>query len=146
MRTKSGESQVGTIASPLAGLTTRQVIVLLIIGVVYWFGGAMAVRLGAPLGIFGPMASLATFVAAFPVAWGGVWLAAKLAQLRTEQVVPGISVGTIGATCCDGIALTWFPSLYGAEVELVLYGAAWILWGVAAFFVTAILESYRMAR
>ncbi|MFM1919971.1 MAG: hypothetical protein RLZZ303_1605 [Candidatus Hydrogenedentota bacterium] len=146
MRTQSDGSQVSKSVSLLAGLTARQVLLLLLIGVAYWFGGALAVRVGAPLGIFGPVASLASFAAAFPVAWGGVWLAAKLAQLRSEQVVSGIAVGTIGATCCDGIALTWFRSLYGSETELVLYGAAWILWGVAAFFVTAILESYRTAR
>lgn len=145
MRTQSGESQVSNSASPLAGLTMRQHLTLLVIGVAYWFGGAMAVRFGAPLGLFGPMASIVAFVMAFPVAWSGVWLAAKLAQLRSDQVVPGIAVGTIAATCCDGIALTWFQSLYGSQTEFVLLGAAWILWGVAAFFVTAILESYRTA-
>lgn len=146
MRTQSCKSQPSSGTLALAGLTMRQQLVLLVVGVAYWFGGAMAVRFGAPLGLFGPLASIVAFVIAFPVAWSGVWLAAKLAQLRSDQVVPGIAVGTIAATCCDGIALTWLPSLYGAQAERVLLGAAWILWGVAAFFVTAILESYRTAR
>lgn len=127
----------------LHGLSTGQCYLLLAIGVLFWFGGAMAVRFLTPLGFFGPTASVLAFVVAAPVSWLGVVIACKAARLRHDQVLPGIAVGAASATFCDGIALTWFRWLYGADPEQVLYGAAWILWGIFTFFAAAIFEANR---
>ena len=124
-------------------LNTNQVLAMVVIGVVFWFAGAMGVKLGAPLGIFGAVASAVTFAVAFPVSWFGVLVAAKVGKLGPDQILPGIAVGTVAATFCDGIALTWFRWLYGTDPEQVVLGAAWILWGAGAFFAAAFFEAHR---
>lgn len=129
----------------LHGLNASQLVRVVVVGVTFWFAGALAVKTGAPLGMFGPIASLFAFAAALPIGWVGVLIAAKAAQLQSGQIIPGIAVGSAAATFCDGIALTWARSLYGSDPEQVVLGAAWILWGVFAFFAGAILEARRRA-
>jgi hypothetical protein len=38
---------------------------------------------------------------------------------------------------CDGIALTWAPSVYGGVSPRLALGAAWLLWGVGAILLAA---------
>lgn len=136
--------------NPVSGwapaFTFGQYVKLVCIGIAYWFAAAVTVKLGGPMGWFGPLANLLQFVAAFPVAWAGVWLAVKLAGLRADQVVPAIVVGTCAATACDGLGLTWARWLYGSDDSVIVFGAAWILWGVCAFFCAAIFEAWRLDR
>jgi hypothetical protein len=47
-----------------------------------------------------------------------------------------MSVFTL-AGLCDGIALTWMPSLYGNELSEALLGAAYIIWGVGIILILA---------
>jgi len=112
-------------------------------GLTFWLGGALTVKYGAPMGLFGPTASAAAFAAAFPIAWVGVLVIIRLAKLRPGQYVGGVVVGTCAATLCDGLALTWARGLYGSDPDQVVYGAAWILWGAAAFLLAAIFEARR---
>lgn len=141
MNGKNASSETSAVSEH--GLTLYQVVAMAVVGVVFWFAAAMTVQFGAPLGIFGPVASAALFVVSFPVAWLGVLIAIPVAGLRPGQYVNGVVVGTCSATICDGIALTWFRGLYGSDPELVLLGAAWILWGISAFFAAAMFEAWR---
>jgi len=133
----------GTKESIGHSLTYGQLARIIAVGVVFWFGAAMAVKVLSPMGAFGTVGSAVMFALALPLGWAGVWIAARVASLRGEQVLPGIAVGAAAATFCDGIALTWFRWLYGTDPEQVLYGAAWILWGIFAFIVAAIVEGQR---
>ena len=130
----------------LSTFSTRQIVVVCIMGLAFWWVGALSVRFLSPLGFFGPTSSVLAFAAAYPVGWFGVWVIARLARLHPAQVVPGIALGTIVATSCDGVALTWVPWLYGSEPSAIVLGAGWILWGAAAFFAAAFFEAHRMAR
>jgi hypothetical protein len=116
---------------------------LVAISILLWFSAASAVRVGAPLGMFGPLTSLLSFSAGIPIGWISVVLIIKLLKLQREQIVPAISFGLGVATCLDGIALTWATPLYGIDPLHVSLGAAWILWGVAAFTFSAFLEAFR---
>jgi len=142
MNGKNASSETSAVSEH--GLTLYQVVAMALVGFVFWFAAAMTVQFGAPLGILGPVASAALFAVSFPVAWLGVLLLAiPLAGLHPRQYVNGVVIGTCSATICDGIALTWFRGLYGTDPELVLLGAAWILWGVFAFFAAAMFEAWR---
>lgn len=124
-------------------LAAAQLLKLIILGVGFWLVAALAVRFGAPAGFFGPSASLLAFGLAVPVCWLSVLFIKKVARLGAGQTLPGVAVGTISATFCDGIALTWGRGLYGTDPEQIIFGAAWILWGVGLFLVSAYLDDQR---
>jgi hypothetical protein len=133
----------GGVGRSFYDLTSTQLAFIVVISIVIWFIGAMCVRIGSPLGFFGPIASLISFAAGIPIGWVSVLFIIMVAKLRTNQIVPSISLGLAIATCCDGIAMTWASWLYGTDLAQIALGAAWILWGVFAFTAAAFVETYR---
>lgn len=131
------------VTSHSSSLTSGQIITATIIGLILWFAAAMTVRLGGPAGFFGPTGSLLLFAVGIPISWGSVFLTRRIARLQPGQTLPAIAIGLIAATFADGIVLTWFRDLYGADPAVVGYGAAWILWGVGLFLLIAYLEDRR---
>jgi len=85
------------------------------------------------------------FALGIPLCWLSVLLSRRLARLKAGQALPGIAIGLVAATFCDAIALTWGRGLYGSDPAQVLYGAAWILWGVGLFLLFAYLADRRQA-
>lgn len=102
---------------------------LVLFGALLWFAAAMIVRFGGPAGILAGGARLLTyalvipgtvpFILAIPLA-GGVGAAAR--PLATTVV-------TMAALLLDGVALAWFPGLYGDDPAVQFAGAAVIMWG-----------------
>ncbi|MEI4460817.1 hypothetical protein SZL87_00125 [Exiguobacterium indicum] len=121
-----------------------QVIILVVLGVAFWFVGALSVRFGSGIGMFENVGNVIAFLIGLPVSWISVIIIKKVACLNAEQMVPGVSLGLLVATFLDGIVLTWGTSLYGTDPLLVGRGAAWILWGVFAFLASAFIEAKRM--
>ena len=121
-------------------LAPGQLATVVVLGLVFWFAAAMAVRIGSTAGFFGTSASAIAFAVAIPVCWLSVMFIKKVARLGTGQTLPGIAVGTMTATFADGIALTWGRSLYGSDPVMTTLGAAWILWGVGLFLLFAYLS------
>lgn len=129
--------------SAKGALTRGQIAAVITIGVVFWFTAAMTVQFGSPAGFFGPIASTILFAVSIPVCWLSVLLTRNLARLEVGQTLPGIAIGLVAATVCDAVALTWGRGLYGSDPAQVVYGAAWILWGVGFFLLFAYLDDYR---
>ncbi len=129
-----------------SALAPQQLAVLIILGVTFWFVAAMAVRFGSQAGFFGPTASIIAFALGIPICWLSVLLIKKAARLEAGQTVPGIAIGVVAATFCDGIALTWGRELYGSDPAEITLGAAWILWGVGLFLLFAYLDDNRQPR
>ncbi len=125
-----------------SALTPQQLATVSAIGVILWFAAAKTVFFGSAAGFFGPTASLLTFIIAIPICWLSVWVSKKLARLAPGQTLPGIAIGLVAATLCDGIALTWGQRLYGSDPAQVTFGAAWILWGVAFFLLFGYRADY----
>ncbi|QZY88268.1 hypothetical protein [Exiguobacterium acetylicum] len=121
-----------------------QVIILVVLGVAFWFVGALSVRFGSGIGMFENAGNVIAFLIGLPVSWISVIIIKKVARLSAEQIVPGVSLGLLVATFLDGIVLTWGTSLYGTDPLFVGRGAAWILWGVFAFLAAAFIEARRM--
>lgn len=138
-----GTRVVGTRPGALA---FGQIATVIVLGVIFWFSAAMAVRFGGPAGFFGPTASVIAFVVVIPACWLAVLFTKRVAKLGAGQTIPGVVVGAVTATFCDGIGLTWGNGLYGTDPVMTTFGAAWILWGVGLFLLFAYVENQRQAR
>jgi hypothetical protein len=53
----------------------------------------------------------------------------RIAGLKPDQTAIGVSVMTAAAILLDGVALAWFPQIYGNTVEIIAAAGAVILWG-----------------
>jgi hypothetical protein len=135
-RTRSVNERSGALAP-------GQLATVVVLGLVFWFAAAMAVRVGSTAGFFGTSASAITFAVAIPICWLSVLCIKKVARLATGQTLAGVAVGTMTATFADGIALTWGRGLYGSDPAMTTLGAAWILWGVGLFLLFAYLSDDR---
>lgn len=143
MQTQVQTITQGTRPSGKGALTRGQLAAVIVIGVAFWFAAAMTVQFGSSAGFFGPTASAVLFAVSIPICWLSVLLTKKLARLQAGQTLPGIAIGLVAATICDGAALTWGRGLYGSDPAQIVYGAAWILWGVGFFLLFAYLDDYR---
>jgi hypothetical protein len=92
-----------------------QTLILAGFGALLWFEGSLRALLYALI---------------IPGTWPFILVAEKLARLGRDQIALGVAVVTAAAALLDGIALAWFPSLYGADPSLVTASGAAILWGV----------------
>jgi len=54
----------------------------------------------------------------------------KLARASKSQMVTIIAVTSAVATILDGVAMSQFPALYGADPAITGAGAAWLLWAI----------------
>lgn len=122
-------------------LDGRQLGIVSGIGIVLWIAVACLVRFLSGIGAFDGAVALLTYVLSIASAPLTVWLLQKLAKLHQAQLVPAAAIGTAAASLCDGVALKWLPSLYGASAEDALSGGALILWGVGWLFVFAYRKS-----
>jgi hypothetical protein len=127
----------------IGGLAQRQFGICVAIGVVFWFLAALFCRFAAPAGWFGGLGSLALFVVALPSLWVAVVIMRRAAGLSAAQIFPGMSVGTMAAAMCDGVAITWAPWLYGGVTPGLAPAAAWILWGAGAGMLIALVMGHR---
>jgi hypothetical protein len=129
---KPTQKALGTNPQTLSG---RQVFIVLALGVVLWLAAALCIRYTVPLGIYGGLIGIITFLVSIPISALLVFIVKGPAALDRAQIVPGIGLSVAAATLCDGVALTWTPSLYGSKPEDVLLGAALLLWGVGCILV-----------
>jgi hypothetical protein len=112
-----------------------------LIGVVFWFIAAMMVRF-IGTAVFDPKSinMVLLFALSFPFGFASMRLIGFLVGLRGAALFPAMMVITMAATFLDGIAFTW-TSLYGLPTESMVYGAAWILWGIGCISLFTFLDS-----
>jgi hypothetical protein len=132
-------TQTATVEAPLsenasATLTPAKIVTLAAFATFVWFCAAMFIRYVGPTGQFQGWKVALLYVLTIP---GTVLLnerTRKLVRLPRRMMVPVIAVTTATATMLDGVAMSGFPELYGADPVVMLGGAVWLLWaiGVAA--------------
>ena len=123
-------------------LTARQMSVAALCGLVLWLPPALLLRvigplagrpspvsLTGPMGVYDGAARVVLYLAIIPGTVPVLWLMRALARLQAGQMVQAMAIGTGTATVVDGIALAWFPDLYGAGVALHAGAGGTILWG-----------------
>jgi hypothetical protein len=111
------------------GLLPRQTAIAALLGAVLWLVAALILRGLGPLGVYEGSARVLLYLAIIPGTIPVVLLLRRLAGLERDQTAIGMSVATAAAALLDGIALAWFPGLYGGEVALQAGAGATILWG-----------------
>jgi len=120
-----------------AAITAKQTTVLIGVGVVLWLTAALFIRTFPSLSD-GGLRSIGVFVGFVPAAWLTVRICGWSAKLHKENLVLGVAVMLVTAALLDGVALTWFQSLYGTQPEQILFGAAGLLWGVGTVLAAAL--------
>lgn len=127
-------------------LTVKQIIILILLGLIFWYLGTISVRVGSALGAFGSKVGLFTYVVGLLIGLLTVFIVKASAKLSTDQIIPGCFIGGAVATFFDGIAITWAPWLYGTDPTQISLGAAWILWGVFSLNISAMFVVFRITR
>lgn len=117
---------------------------LVALGIALWFLAAMAFRFLGPFVLVPGSAALPLVFALFvPVAWALLWLGVTLGGARGAAVLPAAVVMSFTAMLLDGLALTFFPALYGLPTDRLLLVAASLLWGVAWILLLAFVRGRR---
>ncbi|WP_309645949.1 hypothetical protein [Phenylobacterium sp.] len=88
---------------------------LVVLGAVLWFLAAVLLRFVGPMGAFDGVGLIALYVLTVPGTFPLILLAQRLAKLGRDQIAIGVTVATATAALLDGLALSQFPTLYGAD-------------------------------
>lgn len=110
-------------------LSSSQTLRALAMGAALWLFAALLLRVLGPMGVLDGMARAWLFLAIVPGTVPFVFLFRQVVGLRPGQLFTGFGLGTAMATVLDGLALSWAPWLYGAELSLIAGSGATILWG-----------------
>lgn len=116
-------------------LTPVQMTILAFMGALFWFVAALVVRWTAAdwAGQSGPTALMFALIVAVTIPV--LFIGAKTAGVGRENMARSATVMVGMAALLDGLALTWFRTLYGTDPATVLAGSAAILWGAGVALV-----------
>ena len=131
------------VAAATGKLRSGQAVRLTGLGILLCFGGALFIRYGIPAGLFGGRSGVVLFVLCVPLALTLVWTGERVGALRQDQLISGIALMSAVAVLCGGIALTWFPVLYGDNPVSHYLGASWLLYDVGVNLIMALFISSR---
>jgi len=119
-----------------ARLNSVKVTVLAAYGIALWYIAALMVRYGTAAGLYGRDANLFAYIAT-ALAFGPlIWAARRTAR---GLLLPAITIVSLAALLCDGLAITWWPTLYGPDAASSLPGIAWLSFAVACGLLWALL-------
>jgi hypothetical protein len=119
--------------------TSRQLVLLIGWGIMLWFVAAQICRLGGTLGWFEGQARLLLYAAVVVGTLPIIPMTKRLAGLGDDQLALGLSIVTMAAMLFDGVALAWFPALYGGDDAQTAAAGAVILWGAGVGIALACL-------
>ncbi len=129
--------------SSIMGLTHPQFILSMAYGAAGWFAAVLLCRTLGPMGAFDDMNMVILYAAIIPGTAVYMWLGAKMIGLARNQVFVAFVAADMTALLLDGNAIAWFPSLYGATMDLVASSAAAILYGAGVVLVLAFVMNGR---
>ncbi|OYY72184.1 MAG: hypothetical protein B7Y47_03810 [Sphingomonas sp. 28-63-12] len=111
--------------------------ILMAFGALFWFIAAMMLRALGPMGALDGSARAITFALVIPGTYPFALLIRRAAGLVGDQIIVGVGAITLVASFLDGVALSWFPAIYGDSPQQLAASGATILWGVFAGLVIA---------
>lgn len=127
----------------MAGMTGRQLAIAASLGVILWYAAAVLLAWLGPMGMLAGPARLWTYLLVWPGTLPFVLVMGRATGVARGQLGMAMAVGTSAAMLCDGVALAWFPALYGdGEAQTAAAGAV-ILWGAAVGQIEAMLIASR---
>lgn len=116
-------------SSPRLPFTTGQLAILIVIGIVIWFAGGLLLRYLGANGILQGTSLGVVYAALIPGTVPVIFLMRRLASLGDDQIALATAIVVASAIVLDGIALSWFPALYGPGLPQTAVSGATILWG-----------------
>ena len=123
-------------------LTRMQIARLLALSVALWLMATLYIRL-LPSALINPVQGSLGFVTTVPAAWLSVWLISSVGKLAVDQLLLGVALVGAAAMMVDGVALRWFPDVYGFDPLALRLGAAWLLWGYGVSLAIALVTVIR---
>lgn len=117
-----------TDATAIPRLTAGQLARSALIGAALWFAAALLCGYLGPRGAYEGFNRVILYIAVIPGTVPVVPLVQRFAGLARPQLFPGMGFGTAMAMLLDGLALAWWPALYGGPDYAAGAGAV-ILWG-----------------
>ncbi len=126
-------------------LSNKQVGSLVAVSLAMWAAATLYIRF-LPGALVSPIRGAFGFVTTFPIAWLSVVLTQHIGRLSSEQLLSGVAVVGAVAMMIDGVALRWFPGVYGPDPTVLILGAAWLLWGYGVSLGVAVVRAARQAK
>jgi hypothetical protein len=130
-------------------LNQVQVAGLVGLSVIYWGAAALAIRYGGHIIYINNLRRISTYLASVPIVYVAMLFSEGLLGIDSRQRLTSTAIMSASALMLDGVAYMWFPSLYEnpslkkknphLAIAFSRMGAAWLLWGVGASFVVALL-------
>jgi len=111
--------------------TTRQLAIIVGMGVVVWFVGALVCRWIGDSGWYAGTARWIVYAALIPGTLPVLLLLRALARLRSDQMALASTIATAAAITLDSVAMVVVPELYAANSDDLASAGASILWGGA---------------
>ncbi len=111
------------------GLRSGQIVACLIVGAVLWFIAALMLRYMGPMGAYEGSSRAILYALIVPGTIPFLMAGFRIAHLGAAHRFVGTGVMLMAAMLLDGIALAWFPGLYGHTPDLVAGAGGTILWG-----------------
>ena len=109
------------------------------LGAIFWLAAALFIRFaGDRLFHLGNPWLSVLFAASVPVGWLFIVVCLRVGGLGQREALAPVAIMCATGLLLDGVAISSFPSLYGASSEQVMLGAAWLLWGVGALLALAL--------
>ena len=121
-------------------LRPAQIVRLLCLSVLLWTLATAYIRLW-PAAFTDPGLGRLGFATTLPIGWLSIWLVRRVGGLDMSQLLAGVSLLGAAAMMVDGIALRFWPGVYGNDAALLRLGAAWLLWGYGVSLAIALLWS-----
>lgn len=109
-------------------LNLAQIGRLIALSLVLWLAATLYIDL-LPGALTDPFRGAVGFAVSLPVGWLSVVLTRYVGKLAPRQLLPGVGLVGALAMMIDGVALRWFPAIYGSDPAAIRLGAAWLLWG-----------------
>lgn len=109
-------------------LSARQLWITGAIGAALWLAAALLLGALGPRGIYEGSNRVILYLLVIPGTWPVLPMMVRLAGLAKSQLGLGMAFGTMVAVVLDGMALAWWPALYGGS-DYVAGAGAVILWG-----------------
>jgi hypothetical protein len=128
------------------GLTPAKVMTLMAFATFVWFLAALFIHFMGPRGVFGGIRSVLLYALTIPATIPLNIRTRKIARLPQSQTLTVVAVTSATATMLDGIAMTWFPALYGGDPAIIQGGAAWLLWAIGVGLALALITVVRGER
>jgi hypothetical protein len=127
----------------IVGLTIGKLAALMALASLVWLCAALFIRWLGPMGAFTGLSRVivygSTVVLTIPLNRRTL----KIAGLSKHHMVTAIAVTTATATMLDGVAMSYFPELYGGDPAITGAGAAWLLWAIGVASALAVVSSAR---